>query len=142
MVKIRENVDWSEEILEKIANLAMNVPRQAFKLADSLKAEIEYSSHEEKTLEEYLDMVREEHNLDEHGLGPDHREYLMILYKASGPLGENKLLNQMETTDKRKIIEEIEPQLKQMSLVEMTSSGRELTRNGVNYVLENVKENE
>jgi len=62
-------------------------------------------------------------------------EYLSILERSGGPVGEQNILNLMRTVDKDRILNEVEPFLVRLSLIKHGPRGRELTAEGREYLL-------
>ena len=83
----------------------------------------------------HLEDVRRAREIDERGLTRMDFEYLAILERAGGPVGEQNILNLMRTVDKDRVLNEIEPFLVRLDFIRHGPRGRELTSEGREYLL-------
>ena len=126
--------DWPTAVYEAVARLGRCVPRIAIQLAEALETAM-LVSEQEKTLSEHLDDVRRAREIDERGLTRMDFEYLAILERAGGPVGEQNILNLMRTVDKDRILNDVEPFLVRLGFIKHGPRGRELTSEGREYLL-------
>lgn len=131
--KVRHD-DWPDTVYEAVARLGRSVPRIAIQLAEALETAV-LVSEREKPLLEHLEDVRHAREIDENGLTPMDFQYLDILERAGGPVGEQNILNLMRTVDKDRILNEVEPFLVRLGFVRHGPRGRDLTREGREYLL-------
>jgi Holliday junction resolvasome RuvABC ATP-dependent DNA helicase subunit len=125
---------WDDEIYPRIARLGRLVPRRAFEVARELKDELRTTEHPEWSLSQHLERVRSIMEIDENGLRRLDLQYLAELVKADRPLGEDALANILGTVDRDEILEEIEPALRRLELIELGRSGRVITDKGREYL--------
>lgn len=126
--------DWPEAVYRSVARLGRCVPRIAIQLAEALET-AELVAEEEKPLLEHLDDVRHAREIDAMGLTRMDFEYLAILERAAGPVGEQNILNLMRTVDKDRVLNEVEPFLVRLRFLQHGPRGRELTAEGREYLL-------
>ena len=126
--------DWEQAVYQTVARLGRCVPRIAIQLAEALETAV-MVAEEPKPLSSHLADVRRAREIDERGLTRMDFEYLAILERSKGAVGEQNLLNQMRTVDKDRILNELEPFLVRLGLIRHTSRGRELTSEGLEYLL-------
>jgi MoxR-like ATPase len=126
--------DWPETVYRTVATLGRCVPRIAIQLAEALETAV-LVSEQEKALSEHLNDVRRAREIDENGLTRMDFEYLAILERASGPVGEQNILNLMRTVDKDRILNDVEPFLVRLGFIKHGPRGRELTNEGREYLL-------
>jgi DNA phosphorothioation-dependent restriction protein DptH len=126
--------DWPESLYQAVARLGRCVPRIAIQLAEALETAV-LVSEQEKPLSEHLDDVRHAREIDENGLTRMDFEYLAILERAGGPVGEQNILNLMRTVDKDRILNDVEPFLVRLGFIKHGPRGRELTGEGREYLL-------
>ena len=125
---------WPESVYATVARLGRCVPRVAIQLAEALET-AHMVSEEEKSVREHLDDVRRAREIDERGLTRMDFQYLAILERASGAVGEQNILNLMRTVDKDRILNEVEPFLVRLGFIKHGPRGRELTTEGREYFL-------
>jgi Holliday junction resolvasome RuvABC ATP-dependent DNA helicase subunit len=128
------HADWPAAVYQAVARLGRCVPRIAIQLAEALETAV-LVSEQEKPLSEHLDDVRRAREIDENGLTRMDFEYLAILERAGGPVGEQNILNLMRTVDKDRILNDVEPFLVRLSFIKHGPRGRELTGEGREYLL-------
>jgi Holliday junction resolvasome RuvABC ATP-dependent DNA helicase subunit len=129
------NVSWPREIFETISTLGRQVPRQAIALAEGLRGWI-ITASSDKTVHEHLEDFRRVSGIYEQGLKQDDLEYLAALEQSEGGrLGEDVLFSRLGTTDRARILEEVEPFLVRLGFLQTTARGREITPLGTEYVL-------
>jgi len=126
--------DWEDSVYQAIARLGRCVPRIAIQLAEAVETAV-MVAEEHKTLLDHLVDVRRAREIDEHGLTRMDFEYLSILERSQGAVGEQTLLNLMRTVDKDRILNEIEPFLVRLGFSRHTPRGREITSEGLEYLL-------
>jgi Holliday junction resolvasome RuvABC ATP-dependent DNA helicase subunit len=126
--------EWHDPVYLSVAKLGRCVPRIAIQLAEALET-AELVSETEKPLEAHLDDVRHAREIDDNGLTRMDFEYLSILERSNGPVGEQNILNLMRTVDKDRILNEVEPFLVRLSFIKHGPRGRELTGEGRDYLL-------
>jgi Holliday junction resolvasome RuvABC ATP-dependent DNA helicase subunit len=126
--------DWPESVYETVARLGRCVPRTAIQLAEALETAV-LVSEQEKALPNHLEDVRRAREIDARGLTKMDFEYLSILERAPGPVGEQNILNLMRTVDKDRILNEVEPFLVRLGFIKHGPRGRELTNEGRGYLL-------
>jgi Holliday junction resolvasome RuvABC ATP-dependent DNA helicase subunit len=134
---IRRNAphaDWSDDTYHVIARLGRCVPRIAIQLAGALETAI-LVAEGERSVSEHLEEVRSAREIDPFGLTRMDLEYLSILERASGPVGEQHLLQLARTVDKDRILNEVEPFLVRLGFITHGPRGRELTTAGREYYL-------
>jgi DNA phosphorothioation-dependent restriction protein DptH len=131
--KVRHD-DWPESLYESVARLGRCVPRTAIQLAEALETAV-LVSEQEKSLLSHLEDVRRSREIDARGLTRMDFEYLSILERAPGPVGEQNILNLMRTVDKDRILNEVEPFLVRLGFIKHGPRGRELTSDGREYLL-------
>jgi len=126
--------EWPDTVYQTIARLGRCAPRIAIQLAEALETAVLVSEREEPLLE-HLDDVRRAREIDEKGLTRMDFEYLAILERAGGPVGEHNILNLKRTVDKDRVLNEIEPFLVRLDFIKHGPRGRELTNQGREYIL-------
>ncbi|WP_441253485.1 Holliday junction DNA helicase RuvB C-terminal domain-containing protein [Bradyrhizobium sp. 613_E4_N2_2] len=126
--------DWNGEVYLTLAKIGRCVPRISIQLAGALETAV-LVSDQEKSVLAHLQEVRRVRGIDEKGLTRMDFEYLNILERAPGPVGEQNILNLMRTVDKDRVLNEIEPFLVRLDFVRRGARGRELTAAGKEYVL-------
>ena len=126
--------NWSGAVYQSLARLGRCVPRISIQLAGALETAI-LVSEEEKPILQHLDDVRRAREIDESGLTNMDFEYLGILERSAGPVGEQNILNLMRTVDKDRVLNEIEPFLVRLQFIRHGPRGRELTTNGREHLL-------
>jgi DNA phosphorothioation-dependent restriction protein DptH len=126
--------DWPDAIYERVARLGRCVPRVAIQLAEALET-AELVAEEDKPIDAHLEDVRRAREIDDRGLTRMDFEYLDILERATGPVGEQALLNLMRTVDKDRVLNEVEPFLVRLNYIQRGPRGRELTTDGREYLL-------
>ncbi len=126
--------DWPNTVYDAVARLGRCVPRIAIQLAEALETAV-LVSEQEKPLPEHLDDVRRAREIDERGLTRMDFEYLAILERANGPIGEQNILNLMRTVDKDRILNDVEPFLVRLGFIKHGPRGREMTGEGREYLL-------
>ena len=131
--KVRHD-DWPETVYRAVARLGRLVPRIAIQLAEALETAV-MVSEDEKPLSQHLDDVRRAREIDQNGLTRMDFEYLAILERANGPVGEQNILNLMRTVDKDRILNDVEPFLVRHGFIKHGPRGRELTAEGREYLL-------
>lgn len=132
-----QHPEWPEPLRHRIARYGRLVPRIALEFARELTSEALVSQHQERDLAGHLDEVRRTRLVDENGLTRVDIEYLELLEREDGPLGERNILTMLGNIDKDRFIEEVEPLVvARMGLVRRTTRGRELTREGRRYLVE------
>lgn len=128
---------WPEALRRRISRYGRLVPRIALEFARELANEALVSAHQERDLNGHLDEVRRTRLVDENGLTRVDIEYLELLEREDGPLGERNILTMLGNIDKDRFIEEVEPLVvARMGLVRRTGRGRELTREGRRYLID------
>ena len=126
--------EWPENVYQALARLGRCVPRISIQLAGALETAI-LVSEEAKPVLGHLEDVRRAREIDERGLTQMDFEYLAILERAGGPVGEQNILNLMRTVDKDRVLNEIEPFLVRLDFIRHGPRGRELTSEGREYLL-------
>lgn len=126
--------DWPESVYQAVARLGRCVPRIAIQLAEALETAV-LVSEQEKPLPDHLNDVRRAREIDERGLTRMDFDYLAILERAGGPVGEQNILNLMRTVDKDRILNDVEPFLVRLGFIKHGPRGRELTSEGREYLL-------
>ncbi len=126
--------EWQDTVYELVARLGRCVPRIAIQLAEALETAV-MVSEEQKPLPDHLEDVRRAREIDARGLTRMDFEYLTILERATGPVGEQNILNLMRTVDKDRILNEVEPFLVRLGHIKHGPRGRELTTEGREYLL-------
>jgi len=124
---------WTEGIYTRLARLGGVVPRKSLDLAKELQTEIVVSDVGGLSLEEHLDAVQRRMGIDDNGLGQLHIKYLRILQKR-GPCGFGSIIGQLDTVDEGTILDEVEPRLLTLGLIEKTPQGRQITTAGLLYL--------
>jgi len=107
-----------------LAKAAAGEPRTAASLVQVARSLEETNEGRKADMAEVLRLMR----LDETGLGPDHWQYLELLWNMAGPVGLvplKSILNKDEAT-----IRDLERVLIRQGLILPTKSGRELTSVG------------
>lgn len=132
-----QHPDWPELLRRRIARYGRLVPRIALEFARELASEALVSEHQDRDLAGHLDEVRRTRLVDKNGLTRVDIEYLELLEREGGPLGERNILTMLGNIDKDRFVEEVEPLVvARMGLVRRTVRGRELTREGRRYLVE------
>jgi len=127
---------WPREILLRIAVLGRCVPRIAIDLAEELETEITVSERPGRPLAEHLEEVARARETDDQGLTPLDVAYLELLERESRPLGEQAILNMLQSVDRDRISNEVEPFLvRRLGFVALGPRGREITPRGRDYLL-------
>lgn len=134
IVNRRFSLGWPQEVYRTIAKLGRLVPRVAIELARELETEMTVSEHPEHSIEEHLEEVRKAREIDETGLTPTDISYLDTLERAARPVGEQAILNMLRTVDKDRIVDEVEPFLIRLGLIQLGTRGREITADGRRYL--------
>ena len=124
---------WTEGIYARLARLGGVVPRKSLELAKELQTEIVVSDVGGLSLEEHLDAVQRRMGIDDNGLGQLHIKYLRILQKR-GTCGFGSIIGQLDTVDEGTILDEVEPRLLTLGLIEKTPQGRQITTAGLLYL--------
>lgn len=132
-VEAEYGLTWEDDVYLEIARLSRLVPRLAFVLAEDVRNEM-IANPAPKSVLQHLDAVRMSKELDENGLRVLDLEYLEALERAGRPLGEDSIANQLGTVDRDEVVDEIEPALLRMRLIERTQGGRVITRAGAEYL--------
>lgn len=127
---------WPPEIYRTIARLGRLVPRVAIELARELETEMTVSEYPERRIEEHLDEVRKAREIDTSGLTATDIAYLDTLARAARPVGEQAIVNMLRTVDKERIVDEVEPFLLRLGLIQLGTRGREITAEGTRYLLQ------
>lgn len=125
---------WDPEVFPKMARLGRLIPRRAFEVANELMDELRTTEQPELPIAEHLRIVQEMMDVDGNGLGRLDLEYLEVLDRAGRPLGEEAITTMLGTVDKDKIVEEVEPLLRRLNLIMPGVRGREITREGREYI--------
>jgi Holliday junction DNA helicase RuvB len=125
---------WEDDVHLRIARLGRLVPRLAFALAEDLRNEMIANPDHNKTVAEHLEAVRISSELDENGLRVLDLDYLEVLQRSNRPLGEDSIANQLGTVDRDQVVNEIEPALLRLRLIERTQTGRAITAAGREYL--------
>ncbi|MCB2154939.1 AAA family ATPase [bacterium] len=131
--KVRHD-EWPEEVYKALATLGRCVPRIAIQLAEALETAT-IVAEKPKPLLGHLEDVRCAREMDKNGLTPMDFQYLSILERSKGPVGEQNILNLMRTVDKDRILNEVEPFLVRLRFIRHGPRGRELTKEGLDYLL-------
>lgn len=131
-----EHPDWGEGVCLRLARLGRSVPRIALELARDLHNELRVTDHPERSLADHLEYVRMTTGIDDNGITRQDVEYLQVLDRQSGPIGERVLLAALATADKDRIVDEIEPFLERLAFIRRTPRGREITSQGRTYLRE------
>jgi DNA phosphorothioation-dependent restriction protein DptH len=126
--------EWPDDVYQALSRIGRCVPRISIQLAGALETAV-LVSEEEKPLLGHLNDVRRAREIDERGLTRMDFEYLAILERAGGPVGEQNILNLMRTVDKDRVLNEIEPFLVRLDFILHGPRGRELTNGGREYLL-------
>ncbi|MGJ4897492.1 Holliday junction DNA helicase RuvB C-terminal domain-containing protein [Bradyrhizobium oligotrophicum] len=126
--------DWTGEVYQALAVIGRCVPRISIQLAGALETAV-LVSEQDKPVLSHLEDVRRAREIDEKGLTRMDFEYLGILERAGGPVGEQNLLNLLRTVDKDRVLNEIEPFLVRVEFIRHGPRGRELTPEGREYLL-------
>jgi len=129
------HLDWTIDIYKSVARIGRCVPRIAIQLAEALETAI-LVSEETKSPLEHLSDVRRAREIDDRGLTRTDFEYLNILERAPGSVGEQNILNLIRSVDKDRILNEIEPFLVRLGFIKHGQRGRELTAEGRTYLLD------
>ena len=140
ILRQRISEEWPEDIHLEIAKLGRCVPRVAIELARELETEITVSEHPERSLEEHLEEVQKAREIDDLGLTLTDRQYLTVLEKEGKPVGEKAIINILGAVDKDRIINEIEPFLRRLGFIKLGGQGREITPEGIDYILSKRRE--
>ncbi len=140
ILRRRISEEWPEDIHLEIAKLGRCVPRVAIELARELETEITVSEHPERSLEEHLEEVQKAREIDVLGLTLTDRQYLTVLEKEGKPVGEKAIINILGAVDKDRIINEIEPFLRRLGFIKLGGQGREITPEGIDYILSKRRE--
>ena len=129
--------EWSESLRRKVARYGRFVPRIALELAKELANEELVSEHQDRDLAQHLEEVGRTRLIDENGLASIDIEYLELLEGEPKPIGERHILAMLANIDKDRFIEEVEPLLvARLKLVRRTGKGREITAEGLRYLIE------
>lgn len=126
--------EWPDTVYESVARLGRCVPRIAIQLAEALETAM-MVAEEQKQIFEHMEDVRRAREIDSRGLTRQDFEYLAILERANGPIGENNILNLMRTVDKDRILNDVEPFLVRLGFIKHGPRGREMTNDGREYLL-------
>lgn len=132
-VETEYRATWDDEVYLRIARLGRLVPRLAFALAEDVRNEM-IANPAPRAVAEHLEAVRISNELDENGLRVLDLEYLDVINRANRPLGEDSIANQLGTVDRDQVVNEIEPALLRLRLIERTQSGRAITAAGRDYL--------
>jgi hypothetical protein len=62
------------------------------------------------------------------------RRYLQVLEAQGGRMGEQGVVRVMQTVDRDRIVDEVEPLLNRLGFIRFGSGGRELTDEGRRYI--------
>ena len=126
--------DWEDTVYASVARLGRCVPRIAIQLAEALETAV-MVSEKQKPLADHLEDVRRAREIDSRGLTRMDFEYLAILERSAGPVGEQNILNLMRTVDKDRVLNDVEPFLVRLGFIKHGPRGRELTNEGREYLL-------
>ena len=113
---------WPDESVEVLAKAAAGNPRQAERIVETAKG---LDTHDPETV---LSTCR----ITADGLTDLHLRYLEALTDLRRPVGLNQLATVLWSDEQT--VRETERLLLEYGLVELSSSGRSLTRNGKRYV--------
>ena len=126
--------EWPEQIYLLIARLGRCVPRVAIELTRSLETAL-IVAEGDGDVADHLDKVRSDRELDKCGLTRMDLEYLDLLERTGRPLGFKTIENQLRTVDKERILNDVEPFLSRLGLIRHGAQGREITQNGIDYLM-------
>lgn len=135
MVRLKFPHTWPVPVYLAIAQLGRRVPRIALELARELETAITVSEDPSLTVQQHLEEVRKARELDELGLTLVDLEYLSHLQRENRPVGEQTVLNMMGTVDRDRIVDEIEPFLRNLGFIRFGPRGREITDQGKDYLV-------
>jgi Holliday junction resolvasome RuvABC ATP-dependent DNA helicase subunit len=135
IVRRRTGSIWPAHIYTEIARLGRQVPRVALELAKELETELTVTEYPERPVEEHLEEVRRAREIDKQGLTNTDMDYLRILERENRAIGEQSILNMLGTVDKDRVLNEVEPFLKNLGFIRLGARGREITGEGKEYVL-------
>lgn len=122
------------DILLRLAKLGRGVPRIAIDIARDLDSELVVTDHPNRSFMEHLDEVRRSRSIDQNGVTPQDIDYLRILARHGGPLGEKPIIAAMPGTDADRVVNDIEPFLEKKGFIRKTQRGREITNAGRQYL--------
>ena len=135
-ILFRRHPDWPREILLRLANLGRCVPRIAIELANELETEMTVSETPGRSLDQHLEEVAHAREMDDLGLRPLDIQYLELLEREGRPMGEQAILNMLQSVDRDRILNEVEPFLvRRLHFAALGPRGREITLQGRDYLL-------
>ncbi len=123
--------NWTTDIYKRIAVAGRLNPRKANRLARDFEKVVE--SGETATLETLERRLSSSYKIDGRGLNAKDRELLVVLSTdGDGKMGKNALAHRLRINE-QELIEDVEPYLLHLDLIEMTRSGRAITDKGREY---------
>ncbi len=123
----RRFADLPAEIHTRIAMCGRRVPRTALDIARDVRDEIAISEGDHVD-----DCVRRvmlgRGIVSRNGLTLNDLQYLEVLAREGGPVGERRLLSMLPDVESERVRDEIEPYLVQLGYIRQLRDGREITR--------------
>lgn len=123
----RRFADLPAEIHTRIAMCGRRVPRIALDIARDVRDEIAISDGD--PIDACVRRVMLGRGIvSRNGLTLHDLQYLEVLARESGPIGERRLLSMLPDVESERVRDEIEPYLVQLGYVRQLRDGREITR--------------
>jgi Holliday junction DNA helicase RuvB len=123
----REGLEPTPQAVTLLAEAARGTPRRAVQFVELLGRYDAERFVNEPAVREFL----LEHGIDDHGLAPLDRNYVLLLHKQSRPTSVT-CLARLLGVDVHYLEDAVEPQLRRDGLVEVSATGRQLTSAGRN----------
>ncbi|GIW23694.1 MAG: Holliday junction ATP-dependent DNA helicase RuvB [Candidatus Sericytochromatia bacterium] len=135
------NLELSEEIAIYIATYCRMTPREAVRIMKRIR---DYAIVEnvQNISKDFIDFCLNNLGISSNGINEIDKKILYIIYKRykGGPVGI-KTLSSLLDEEEKTILENHEPFLLKLGLIEKTKKGRILTEKGYKFIKQNLKEN-
>ena len=127
---IKENLQFTEEALNDIADRALGIPRTAHSFYELVRDQV-IASNSKKITPKEVKIVFEREGINTLGLNKEQMSYLSALKEVNGgPRGVAWIASKLKSFPQ--IVEDrVEPTLIALGYVDRTSSGRQLTESGL-----------
>ncbi len=124
--------NWTTDIYRRIAVAGRLNPRKANRMARDFEKVV--ASGETATLETLEKRLSSSYRIDADGLNAKDRELLTVLSEdGDGKMGKGALSNRLRVNE-QELMEDIEPYLMRLGLIEMARGGRAITDKGREYM--------
>ncbi|WP_426461040.1 Holliday junction branch migration DNA helicase RuvB [Mycoplasma hafezii] len=128
------NLSLTDELKHKIASYSRYIPRLANNLLERIQ-DFALAQNDGVIDNKIVDKTFKALDLYEYGLLKDHIEYLQILYHGFNyKYASLDTISGLVLHSKETIMNEIEPVLLYLKLIDKTSRGRKITKKGIEYL--------